>query len=188
MRSGWARRGRLRRSLGVRWGERNRERLTALLNVKPGWRGASRRRANGVACFALTRTDTPRHNAGPSVSEERRLLESKAGQDLLHAGFGERPDTFPKRAFSTDEICDTTTALRFGRLLIDVKKSCAERQKLNFTSFAEDLATGLSSELPNDGSRHSRPQAARSWRVARGWSPSAERCPAVRYEGTRSRG
>lgn len=34
--------------------------------------------------------------------------------------------------------------------LLDVKKSCVERQKLSFTSFAEDLAYGLSAEGPGD--------------------------------------
>jgi RNA polymerase sigma factor (sigma-70 family) len=37
--------------------------------------------------------------------------------------------------------------------LLDVKKSCVERQKLSFTSFAEDLAAGLSSEGPKDYER-----------------------------------
>lgn len=32
--------------------------------------------------------------------------------------------------------------------LLDVKKSCVEKQKLNFRSFAEDLADGLSSDGP----------------------------------------
>lgn len=35
--------------------------------------------------------------------------------------------------------------------LLDVKKSCVERQKLTFTAFAEDLAEGLATEAePND--------------------------------------
>ncbi|HKO90939.1 MAG TPA: sigma-70 family RNA polymerase sigma factor [Polyangiaceae bacterium] len=34
--------------------------------------------------------------------------------------------------------------------LLDVKRSCVERQKLSFTSFAEDLASGLSSDGPAD--------------------------------------
>lgn len=37
--------------------------------------------------------------------------------------------------------------------LLDVKKSCVERQKLSFTSFAEDLADGLSSDGPADHER-----------------------------------
>jgi len=37
--------------------------------------------------------------------------------------------------------------------LLDVKKSCVERQKLNFTSFAEDLAEGLSEDGPADYER-----------------------------------
>jgi RNA polymerase sigma factor (sigma-70 family) len=37
--------------------------------------------------------------------------------------------------------------------LLDIKKSCVERQKLSFTSFAQDLATGLSSEGPSDHER-----------------------------------
>jgi len=37
--------------------------------------------------------------------------------------------------------------------LLDVKKSCVERQKLSFTSFAEDLAEGLSAEGPSDHER-----------------------------------
>lgn len=37
--------------------------------------------------------------------------------------------------------------------LLDVKKSCVERQKLNFTSFAEDLAKGLSADGPADHER-----------------------------------
>src|SRR6187402_681637 len=35
--------------------------------------------------------------------------------------------------------------------LLDVKKSCVERQKLSFTSFAEDLVDGLSADGPADG-------------------------------------
>jgi RNA polymerase sigma factor (sigma-70 family) len=34
--------------------------------------------------------------------------------------------------------------------LLDVKKSCAERQKLSFTSFGEDLALGLTDDGPAD--------------------------------------
>jgi len=34
--------------------------------------------------------------------------------------------------------------------LLDVKKSCVERQKVNFTSFAEDLNDGLSTDGPLD--------------------------------------
>src|SRR5687768_10372291 len=37
--------------------------------------------------------------------------------------------------------------------LLDVKKSCVERQKPNFTSFAEDLADGLSTDGPADHER-----------------------------------
>jgi RNA polymerase sigma factor (sigma-70 family) len=37
--------------------------------------------------------------------------------------------------------------------LLDVKKSCVERQKLSFTSFAEDLADGLSPDGPADHER-----------------------------------
>lgn len=37
--------------------------------------------------------------------------------------------------------------------LLDVKKSCVERQKLSFSSFAEDLAEGLSAEGPADNER-----------------------------------
>jgi RNA polymerase sigma factor (sigma-70 family) len=37
--------------------------------------------------------------------------------------------------------------------LLDVKRSCVERQKLDFTSFAEDLADGLSTEGPADYER-----------------------------------
>ena len=37
--------------------------------------------------------------------------------------------------------------------LLDVKKSCVERQKLSFTSFAEDLAEGLSPDGPADHER-----------------------------------
>lgn len=37
--------------------------------------------------------------------------------------------------------------------LLDVKKSCAEQQKLSFTSFAEDLVDGLSSDGPLDHER-----------------------------------
>jgi RNA polymerase sigma factor (sigma-70 family) len=37
--------------------------------------------------------------------------------------------------------------------LLDVKKSCVERQKLSFTSFGEDLAEGLSAEGPLDHER-----------------------------------
>jgi RNA polymerase sigma factor (sigma-70 family) len=37
--------------------------------------------------------------------------------------------------------------------LLDVKKSCVERQQLTFDSFAEDLADGLSSEGPAAGER-----------------------------------
>jgi len=37
--------------------------------------------------------------------------------------------------------------------LLDVKKSCVERLNLNFTSFADDLSDGLSSEGPGDGER-----------------------------------
>lgn len=37
--------------------------------------------------------------------------------------------------------------------LLDVKKSCVERQKLNFTSYAEDLAEGLSQDGPSDTER-----------------------------------
>jgi RNA polymerase sigma factor (sigma-70 family) len=37
--------------------------------------------------------------------------------------------------------------------LLDVKKSCVERQKPNFTSFAEDLAEGLSPDGPADHER-----------------------------------
>jgi RNA polymerase sigma factor (sigma-70 family) len=37
--------------------------------------------------------------------------------------------------------------------LLDVKKSCVERQKLSFTSFAEDLAEGLSADGPADHDR-----------------------------------
>ncbi|MEO8177878.1 MAG: RNA polymerase sigma factor [Deltaproteobacteria bacterium] len=37
--------------------------------------------------------------------------------------------------------------------LLDVKKSCVERQKLSFTSFAADLAEGLSSDGPADHER-----------------------------------
>lgn len=37
--------------------------------------------------------------------------------------------------------------------LLDVKKSCVERQKLSFTSFAEDLAEGLSPDGPGDHER-----------------------------------
>jgi RNA polymerase sigma factor (sigma-70 family) len=37
--------------------------------------------------------------------------------------------------------------------LLDVKKSCVERQKLSFTSFAEDLSAGLSSDGPADHER-----------------------------------
>ena len=37
--------------------------------------------------------------------------------------------------------------------LLDVKKSCVERQKLSFASFAEDLAAGLSPEGPSDHER-----------------------------------
>jgi len=37
--------------------------------------------------------------------------------------------------------------------LLDVKKSCVERQKLNLTSFAEDLAEGLSLGGPPDHER-----------------------------------
>lgn len=35
--------------------------------------------------------------------------------------------------------------------LLDVKKSCAEQQRLTFESFADDLAQGLSSEGPSEG-------------------------------------
>lgn len=37
--------------------------------------------------------------------------------------------------------------------LLDVKKSCVERQRLSFTSFEEDLADGLSSSGPADDER-----------------------------------
>lgn len=37
--------------------------------------------------------------------------------------------------------------------LLDVKKSCVERQKLSFTTFAEDLAHGLSDEGPPEHER-----------------------------------
>jgi RNA polymerase sigma factor (sigma-70 family) len=37
--------------------------------------------------------------------------------------------------------------------LLDVKKSCVERQRLSFTSFAEDLADGLSADGPLDHER-----------------------------------
>lgn len=37
--------------------------------------------------------------------------------------------------------------------LLDVKKSCVERQKLSFTAFSEDLASGLSSDGPADHER-----------------------------------
>jgi RNA polymerase sigma factor (sigma-70 family) len=37
--------------------------------------------------------------------------------------------------------------------LLDVKKSCAERLQLSFSSFADDLADGLSSEGPGEGER-----------------------------------
>jgi RNA polymerase sigma factor (sigma-70 family) len=37
--------------------------------------------------------------------------------------------------------------------LLDVKKSCVERQKLNFTAFAEDLAEGLCSDGPAEQER-----------------------------------
>jgi RNA polymerase sigma factor (sigma-70 family) len=37
--------------------------------------------------------------------------------------------------------------------LLDVKKSCVERQRLTFTSFAEDLAEGLSTDGPEDHER-----------------------------------
>jgi RNA polymerase sigma factor (sigma-70 family) len=37
--------------------------------------------------------------------------------------------------------------------LLDVKKSCVERQRPNFTSFAEDLAEGLSADGPPDHER-----------------------------------
>lgn len=37
--------------------------------------------------------------------------------------------------------------------LLDVKKSCVERRKLSFTSFAEDLAEGLSPDGPADHER-----------------------------------
>src|SRR5437762_5273202 len=37
--------------------------------------------------------------------------------------------------------------------LLDVKKSCVERQKLDFTSFADDLAEGLSPDGPADHER-----------------------------------
>ncbi len=37
--------------------------------------------------------------------------------------------------------------------LLDVKKSCVEKQKLTFTTFAEDLAEGLSTEGPADEER-----------------------------------
>jgi len=37
--------------------------------------------------------------------------------------------------------------------LLDVKKSCVERQKLNFTSFAEDLADGLAADEQLDQER-----------------------------------
>jgi len=37
--------------------------------------------------------------------------------------------------------------------LLDVKKSCVERQKLSFASFAEDLADGLSQDGPADHER-----------------------------------
>lgn len=37
--------------------------------------------------------------------------------------------------------------------LLDVKKSCVERQKLSFTSFADDLAEGLASDGPADHER-----------------------------------
>jgi RNA polymerase sigma factor (sigma-70 family) len=37
--------------------------------------------------------------------------------------------------------------------LLDVKKSCVERQRLTFTSFADDLADGLSSDGPAAGER-----------------------------------
>jgi RNA polymerase sigma factor (sigma-70 family) len=37
--------------------------------------------------------------------------------------------------------------------LLDVKRSCVERQKLSFVSFAEDLQDGLSSDTPTDHER-----------------------------------
>lgn len=37
--------------------------------------------------------------------------------------------------------------------LLDVKKSCVEKQRLNFASFADDLAQGLSTEGPPDEER-----------------------------------
>lgn len=37
--------------------------------------------------------------------------------------------------------------------LLDVKKSCVERQKLSFTSFADDLADGLSADGPGEHER-----------------------------------
>jgi RNA polymerase sigma factor (sigma-70 family) len=37
--------------------------------------------------------------------------------------------------------------------LLDVKKSCVERQQLTFSQFADDLAEGLSSDGPTDGER-----------------------------------
>jgi RNA polymerase sigma factor (sigma-70 family) len=37
--------------------------------------------------------------------------------------------------------------------LLDVKKSCVERQRLNFSSFADDLSEGLSADGPADAER-----------------------------------
>jgi RNA polymerase sigma factor (sigma-70 family) len=37
--------------------------------------------------------------------------------------------------------------------LLDVKKSCVERQRLSFTSFAEDLSEGFSTDGPSDHER-----------------------------------
>jgi hypothetical protein len=47
--------------------------------------------------------------------EERYLLESQAGQNLLHPVSDSDPIRLPKRALSTEETCDTTTTLCLGR-------------------------------------------------------------------------
>ena len=50
--------------------------------------------------------------------------------------------------------------------LLDVKKSCVERLQLNFSSFADDLAEGLSTDGPADSERSVRDfgrPGKRSW-------------------------
>jgi len=58
--------------------------------------------------------------------------------------------------------------------LLDVKKSCVERQKLSFASFAEDLADGLSQDGPADHER----SVSRGVELHRDQSDARDRHPA----------